>query len=397
MKTVGIICEYNPFHLGHAEHIERTREFLGPGACIVCVMSGNYVQRGDLAILNKHARAKMAVYCGADIVIELPTPYALLSAGGFARAGVYILDKLGACDFLSFGSESGNIGMLRDAASAIGSDEAERHIKDWLGKGLSYASAQQKAAEAIMGASAEIFKSPNNLLGIEYIKAIEECASEIRPMTVRRYSGGHDTDNGYSASVIRKKLLGGAVPLSMMPGEAVGVCMEEIVSGRGPVSIAHAEQAILSRLRVIDDYSRIPGVSEGLEHRFARYAKRECSVGAILEKVKTKRYAMSRLRRILITAALGITAEDSAGPPPYIRILAMNDKGMRLLKSLRKRTELPVIIKPASVLKLSKAAIRTFQTEAAATDFYSLACTKEEERAGGREWRQSPVVVTHGT
>ena len=394
---MGIICEYNPFHLGHAEHIERTREVLGGSVCIVCVMSGNYVQRGDFAVFDKHARAKMAVYCGADIVIELPAPYALLSAGGFARAGVYILDKLSVCDYISFGSESGNIGMLRDAASAIVSDEAQRHIRDWLGKGLPYAAAQQKAAEAIMGGGAEVFKSPNNILGIEYIKAIGEYSSQICPMTVRRCGGGHDSDNGYCASAIRKKLLGGAVPLALMPGQAAAVCMEEIVSGRGPVSTARAEQAILSRLRAIDDYSRIPGVSEGLEHRFARYAKTECSVAAILENVKTKRYAMSRLRRILMTAALGITAQDSAEPPPYIRILAMNDNGIRLLRSIRKRTELPVVIKPASVLKLGKAAIGTFHTEAAATDFYSLACPGEEERTGGREWRQSPVVVTHGS
>jgi len=396
MKTAGIICEYNPFHLGHAEHIERTREILGPGVCIVCVMSGNYVQRGDFAVFNKHARAKMAIYCGADIVIEIPAPYALLSAGGYAKAGVYLLDKLGVCDYISFGSESGNIGMLQYAASAIASDEAQRYIRDWMGKGLPYASAQQKAADVLLGAGAEIFKSPNNILGIEYIKATREYSSKICPMTVRRCSGEHDTDNGYAASAIRKKLLDGEVPLTMMPGQAASVCMEEIESGRGPVSITHAGQAILSRLRVFGDYSRISGVSEGLEHRFGRYAKSESSVAAILDKVKTKRYAMSRLRRILITAALGITAEDTADPPPYIRILAMNDKGIRLLKSVRKRTELPVIIKPASVLKLGKAAIRTFHTEAAATDFYSLAYTNEEERAGGREWRQSPVVVTHG-
>jgi len=396
MKTAGIICEYNPFHLGHAEHIERTREVLGPGACIVCVMSGNYVQRGDLAVFNKHARAKMAVSCGADIVIELPAPYALLSAGGFAKAGVYILDKLGVCDFISFGSESGNIGALRDAASAIVSDDAQRHIKDWLDKGLPYAAAQQKAADAVLGARASVFKSPNNILGIEYIKAIEGYNSKICPMTVRRCSGEHDTDNGYAASALRKKLLGGAVPTAMMPDRAARICIEEIESGRGPVSTAHVELAILSRLRVFGDYSRIPGVSEGLEFRFERYAKSECCVDAILEKVKTKRYAMSRLRRILITAALGITTQDSAVPPPYIRVLAMNDKGIRLLKSVKKRTELPVIIKPASVLKLSKAAIGTFNTEAAATDFYSLAYSKEEQRAGGREWRQSPVVLTHG-
>jgi len=241
MKTIGIICEYNPFHLGHAGHIERTREVLGGNVCIVCVMSGNYVQRGELAIFNKHARAKMAILSGADLVIELPTPYALLSAGGFAKAGVYILNKLGICDYLSFGSESGNIGLLREAARAIMSDEAQRHIRQWLGKGLSYASSQQKAADAILGARADVFRSPNNTLGIEYIKAIEEYNAAIRPMTVRRIGGEHDSDTGYSASGLRKTLLGGSVPLELMPGAAVAVSMEEIVLGRGPVSIKRAE------------------------------------------------------------------------------------------------------------------------------------------------------------
>jgi len=397
MKTAGIICEYNPYHLGHAEHIERTREALGGNVCIVCVMSGNFVQRGDFAVFNKHSRAKMAVYCGADIVIELPAPYALLSAGGYAKAGVFILDKLGACEYISFGSESGNIGTLRDAASAIVSDAAQRHIRDWLDKGLSYASAQQKAANAVLGACAEVFRSPNNLLGIEYVKAIEECDSALRPMTIKRCSGGHDATSGCSASALRKTFLSGGIPFALMPGEAVGVCMEEIVSGRGPVSTVHAEQAILSRLREIDDFSRIPGVSEGLEHRFMKYAKSGYSVAEILAKVKTKRYAMSRLRRILLTAALGITEEDTKNPPPYIKILAMNTRGTGLLKSIRNRTELPVIIKPASVHKLSKSAQRIFNLEAAATDFYSLAYAREEERGGGREWRQSPVVVTRGS
>jgi len=393
MKTAGIICEYNPYHLGHSWHIGQTRSVIGDDTAVVCVMSGNYVQRGDLAIFNKHARAKMAILNGADLVIEMPTPYALLSAGGFARAGVFILSKLGTCDYISFGSESGNICELRSAAHAIASDEAQRHIRYWLGRGSPYASALQNAAGAVLGTRAEVFKSPNNLLAIEYIKAIDECGIPIRPMTVRRAGGKHDADTGYSASSLRKALLKGSMPLSLMPGAAVAVCMEEIVSGRGPVSVKDVEQAILSRLRMIGDFSLIPDATEGLENRFMRFASEGASIDSILNRVKTKRYAMSRLRRMLMCAALGIKAEDTKSPPPYIRILAVNGKGMELLKSVNKKRSLPVITKPASAKKLSGAALRLFNLEAAATDLYALAYTKEEERTGGREWRQSPVII----
>ena len=218
MKTAGIICEYNPFHLGHAGHIASTRKALGDDSNIVCVMSGNYVQRGDFAVFNKHARAKMAVHSGADVVLELPVPYALSSAGGFAKAGVYLLDKLGVCDHVSFGSEAGNIEVLRDAASVIMSTQAQHLIKEWLGKGLSYASAQQKAADTLLVERADVYRSPNNALGIEYIKALLESGSSLCPMTVQRMGGEHDGDTGYSATALRKELLSGIVPLELMPG-----------------------------------------------------------------------------------------------------------------------------------------------------------------------------------
>ena len=393
MITTGIICEYNPFHLGHASHIEKTRQALGGETAIVCVMSGNYVQRGDFAVFNKHARAKMAVLSGADLVVELPVPYVLLSAEGFARAGVYILDKLGICDYISFGSESGNIGVLRDAASAIASEEAQRVTKEGLNSGMSYASARQKAADAVFGTRAGVFKSPNNLLGIEYIKAIDACGSSMHPLTVRRIGGEHDGDTGYSASVLRKALVYGSVPTELMPGAAAAVCMEELVSGRGPVSMKNCEMAILSRLRAINDFSTLQGVSEGLERRFKRYATVETSLDVILEKAKTKRYAMSRLRRMLVCAILGIRTEDTQKPPPYIRVLAMNGKGKKLLGSARKKTELPIITKPASVHRLSERAANVFRLEAASTDLYVLAYPDEGQRRGEQEWRQSPIVV----
>lgn len=394
MKTVGIICEYNPFHLGHAKHIEKTRNVIGGNVAVVCVMSGNYVQRGDVAIFNKHARAKMAVYNGADLIIELPTPYVLLSAEGFAKAGVHILDKLGICDFLSFGSESGNIDMLHDAAISIVSDKADMLTREWLGKGVSYALAQQKAADALMGERATVFKSPNNVLGIEYIKALKRLNSSIQPMTVQRAGGEHDSDTGFSASGIRKKLLHGGIPVELMPGAAVAACLEELVSGRGPVTVKNMELAILSRLRANKGYSELPGATEGLEQRFERCASTGTSIDSILAMVKTKRYPMSRIRRMLMCAVLGIKKEDTRMPPPYIRVLAMNKTGMKLLRAAEKKSELPIITKPAAVNKLCDSAIKLFNLEAAATDFYVLGYQQENERKGGQEWRQSPIVAS---
>ena len=401
MKTVGIICEYNPFHLGHFGQIEKTKQALcnsktddvNGDIAIVCIMSGNYVQRGDLAVLNKHARAKMAIYCGADLVIELPATYALQSAVGFAKAGVFILDRLGICDYLSFGSEAGDINQLCEAADAIRSESANTITREWLGKGVSYATAQQKAADVLLGAQSELFRSPNNVLGIEYIKAIKRYSSVMHPITVLRTGGDHDSDTGYSASALRKSFLQNTVPAQMMPKHAVAISLDELASGRGPVSMETAEIAILSRLRAIEDYSGVPGISEGLERRFKRFAVCEASINSILTKVKTKRYPMSRLRRILMCAVLGIKVENAESPPPYARVLAMNTKGMELLKKARKITKMPIITKPASVSKLCESAIKIFNLEASATDFYVLTYPNVNERSGGQEWRQSPAIV----
>ena len=393
MKTVGIICEYNPLHKGHQWHIEETRRIIGGEAAVICVMSGNFVQRGDFAIFNKHARAKMAICGGADLVIELPAAYTLQSAEGFARAGVYILDRLGICDYLSFGSEAGDIEVINDAALAISSEKAQLLTREWLEKGISYASAQQKAADAILGKRADVFSSPNNVLGIEYIKALKRYDSNIQPITVKRTGGDHDSDTGYSASALRKSFLSGSLPAALMPETALAISKEEIEAGRSPVSMKRAELAILFRLRSMKDFTDVPGISEGLESRFMRYAKRGSSVASILSGVKTKRYTMSRLRRMLVNASLGIRVDDTKDDPPYARVLAMNSTGKNLLAKARKKTKLPIITKPASVYGLNEAAVKLFELEAAATDLYVLAYQNEEERVGGQEWLRSPIVT----
>jgi len=392
IKTVGIICEYNPFHLGHAGHIEKTRQLLGGDVFVVCVMSGNFVQRGDFAIFNKHARAKMAIHGGADLVLELPVAYSLQSAERFAEAGVYILEKLGVCDYLSFGSESGDIEQLSNAATAITTENAQNAIKEWLEKGVSYATAQQKAADAIINESSNVFNTPNNVLGIEYIKAINKLESKLQPITVERTGGEHDSEEGYSGSSLRNSFINGIVPIERMTETTTVISNEELIAGRGPVSIKSAELAMLSRLRTRKDYLDVPGVSEGLESRIVKYASTEPSVDTILRKIKTKRYTMARLRRILMCAVLSVNTEHAKMHPPYARVLAANRKGATLLGKARKKTKLPILTKPASVYDLTNSAILTFELEAAATDFYALAYPNEEERIGGKEWRQSPII-----
>lgn len=438
MSIVGIVCEYNPFHSGHAYHIEETRRALGGDCTVICVMSGNFVQRGDFAVFRKHSRAEAAVRCGADLVVELPAPYALSSAEGFAGAAVSILDSFGICDNISFGSELGDIGALREAAEAIESEEAGVLIKKWAGTGLPYATARQKAADAVLGARSEVFMTPNNLLGVEYLKAISRLGSRLTPITVKRTGTAHDSDTGCSASALRKTLLeefgtqparvgkrvdvcgnaageyGGAAgeygganasahgiagrllsrfPLSCIPEQATETYLEELAAGRAPVSMKAGESAMLSRLRAAVDLSATPGAAEGLDRRFLRYSASEATIEAMLAKIKTKRYAMSRLRRMLFCACLGITKDDAEQPPPYIRVLAMNSAGMLLLKEARGKARLPVITKPSSARKLTGRSEAMFKIEAAATDFYALAYPEEKERTGGQEWRVSPVVV----
>ena len=394
MRVIGVICEYNPIHPGHVAHIEKTRTALGSDCKVLCVMSGNYVQRGDFAVFEKHARAEAAVVCGADLVVEMPTPYTLLSAEGFASAGVFILEKTGICDFISFGSESGDIAAIREAAKAIVSLKATEQLKAKLKEGMSYARAQQEAANVILGENADIMRSPNNLLGVEYMKALTEMDSKITPITIRRIGGAHDGTSGYSASALRRKLIFGEKIWADVPSAAARVYMNEIAEGRGPISMALYEQAMMSRLRAAGDFSHLPGISEGIDRRMLRYVKSEPTILKMMECIKTKRYAMSRIRRMIMCACLGITALDTCGPPSYIRVLAMNSAGKELLREMRVKAELPIITKPASVKKIKGSAAAMFQKESYATDFYALAYQNENCRQGGQEWLMGPRVVT---
>jgi predicted nucleotidyltransferase len=395
MKTAGIICEYNPIHHGHVRHIEKTRALVGDDCAVVCVMSGNFVQRGDIAVFGKHARAASAVLCGADLVLELPLPYVLSSAEGFARGGVRLLDALGVVTHLSFGSEAGETESLGAVADCLMTDKLSRFVGEELEMGVSYAQARHRAAARLLGKKADVLATPNNILGVEYLKALREIGTSMEPLTVKRLGAAHDSHGAESASNLRRMLKAGEAPWPYMPEAAAAPLKAECDARRGPVFMENVETAMLSRLRMLPDeaFACLPDASEGLELRLMRYCRTMPTVASVLEGAKTKRYALSRLRRMLLCAALGMTADDARTPPPYVRVLAMNKRGMAVLREIKVKSALPVITKPAEAKALAGPARAIFQKEAAATDFYALSYPAPKNRSGGAEWTISPRVL----
>jgi predicted nucleotidyltransferase len=278
-------------------------------------MSGNFVQRGDVAVFSKHVRAQAAVSCGADLVIELPLPVALSSAEGFALGGVRLLDALGVVTHLSFGSEAGEADCLREAADCLVGNEAPALIRQELKSGKSYAAARYIAARRLLGPAADVLKSPNNILGVAYLQALCAASSPMLPVTIPRRGAAHDSDGPESASHLRQLLRDGLEPWRLMPEPAAVIYREEIARGRGPVFIDALDTAVLSRLRMLpnDAWRSLPDASEGLEDRLMRFARTQPTLGKVLASAKTKRYALSRLRRMALTAALGIEAGTRAG------------------------------------------------------------------------------------
>lgn len=394
MKLIGIIGEYNPFHNGHQLHITESKNRLSEKSATVCVMSGDYVQRGEPAIFSKHARAEAAVRSGADLVLELPLPWALSSAEGFARGAVGIIGALGCIDYLSFGSESGDLQTLTSLATAIMDPALDGQIRDELECGVSYAAARQRALARQIGSMANHLETPNNILAVEYLKALFSQRLRVEPMTITRMGAAHDEVGG-SASDIRNLIRTGGRFKHFMTKEAYEVLKREKEQGRGPVFPETLETALISRYRMLseDDYARLPDAAEGLGNRLYAAAKEETTIDGILSAAKTKRYALSRIRRMYMCAALGIQAGDSEGIPPYTRVLAANKDGRDALKAISEKSSIPVITKPAEIKELSKECRRLFELESNAHDLYSLGYAAREERRGMAEWRISPFMV----
>ena len=332
MKAVGIICEYNPMHLGHKKQIDEIRRICGEDAAVVCLMSGNFVQRGAPAIIDKTLRAKAAIQCGADLVLELPVEYALSSAEGFAAGGVNILGKF--CDALCFGAETADKSQLLNAAGALLSEEFKPLLKAELDTGKSFPAARQ-AALSRMDLDASILETPNNILAVEYCKAILSQNSPMEPLPIHRGGSYHevlpDSENP-SATAVRNLLLRGQDWKSCIPEAACNLF------AAAPLHTLEAgERAILSKLRTMtdDQFESLPYGSEGLWRKFMHACREEATLEDIIASTKSKRYTRTRIDRMIMCAFLGLMQEDLCAPVPYTRVLALTDQGRTVLKQAR--------------------------------------------------------------
>ena len=338
MQTVGIICEYNPLHRGHEKQLRLVRQLGGEG--IVCLMSGNFVQRGAPAIIDKSLRAAAAMECGADLVLELPLTAALSSAEGFAREGVRLLG--GFCDALCFGAETADSGLLLSAAETLLSDDFSPALRQQLDKGLSFPVARSHAL-AQLGMDPSILDTPNNILGVEYCKAILASGCGMKPMVIHRGGDYHATDadpDNPSATAIRQRMICEESWESLVP-EAV----RSIFRGASVHTLAAGERAVLARLRTMrdEDFEALPYGSEGLWRKLMHLSRTLTDLEQIATGVKSKRYTRTRIDRMILCAFLGLTGEMVASPAPYARVLAFNDTGREILKQARQTGSYPNI------------------------------------------------------
>lgn len=386
MKIAGIIAEYNPFHNGHAYHIERTRA--EKGGCeathIVAVMSGNFVQRGEPALLPKADRVRMALAGGVDLVLELPLPWALSSAEAFARGGVAILNALGCVDTLSFGSECGDVAALEKIVDVMQSDRFPALLRYHLEGGIAFPEAQSRAvAEIGSDKLAALLARPNNTLGVEYIKAIRALAPAMQPFTVPRMGAEHDDmapiGDTASASFLRTVILSGKMlnAAPYMPRTAYRLLSEAAAAGQCPADAKRLERGVLAALRQMsaDQLAACPGISEGLQNRVKEAVATAATLDELEQAIKTRRYPLTRIRRMLWSAFLGVPADLAAETPPYARVLGYNDRGREILNRAREASA-PLLGRASQAEKLTGTARQVWELESRAADLYALTLPK---------------------
>lgn len=388
MPTGAVICEYNPFHNGHAWQLKYMRQQLGCDA-IVCIMSGNFVQRGEPAVLDKWTRARFALQYGADLVLELPTPYALCSGEGFARHSVALLHRTGVVDLLCFGSECGDTTALMDTAAFLLQPEILTEIRAEMKSGAGFAAVRQRVVQRHHPALGQLLGQPNDILGIEYCKALLTEDSSIQPVALLRRGAGHHsgeaTGHFASGSYLRQHYWQKQAS-HLMPPEEV-----HLLRQASPLpSSAALEQALLYRLRTCTaaELAEIYDITEGLEHRILSSAAQSLHFQQLLAGLRTRRYPDARLRRVLLCALLGIKKQWSQKPAYYLRVLGCNPRGMKLLAQMRNRAACSVLTKPAHYRRLPQRERELFELECRCTSVYSLAAHKLLD-----ECTMNPVIL----
>ncbi len=374
MKTVGIIAEFNPFHNGHKLIIEKAKQ---ENNRIVCVIGDDFTQRGDVAIISKYARAEAALRCGADLCVLMPTPWSMSCAANFALGGVSILKELGTTA-IAFGSECADIDKIKRVSAAAHSDNLLAPMENELKKGTTFAKARQIALEQIIGKDAEILANPNDTLATEYIYAAEKLDFHPEFISIKREGCSHDSasleGDIVSASAIRSAVESEKIAdvLSHMPKAAYDILLREYNDDKC-ASIKNIDTAILAALRQLtaDDLKNTPEVSEGLENKIVASIAQASSISQVIELSKSKRYTMARIRRILLSAFLGIDMSFFDKPVPYVKVLGFNKTGEEIIR--KAKPTVPLINRSRDYLLLEGDAKKCFELQNKAANLYALA------------------------
>lgn len=367
MAITGIIAEFNPLHNGHKCLIDEAK---AGGNTVAAVISGNFVQRGECAAAEKGIRTKCALLCGVDIVAELPVMWSMSTAGNFALGGVWQLYTLG-CDEIIFGSECGDIDKLAHTADILCSDEFFALLTQNVNGALTFASAREEAAKAL-GADILVLKSPNDNLGVEYIIAARKLNLPVKFRCIKREGAAHDSrvvsGDFVSSSYIREELTKGNVAFAekFMP-----VCLHGVLNEKDVADTKKLETAVLSVLRTktAEDFANLPDISEGLDNRLLFAVRTAVSLEDLYMRLKSKRYTLSRVRRLVLSAFLGFDSEFFMKTPPYVRLLGASDKGIAALKGA---ALYDILTKPSQIKALGSDAEKVFGAECRATDIFSL-------------------------
>jgi len=389
MSTTGIIVEFNPFHNGHKSHIVETQKLTG---CknIIAVMSGNFVQRGEPAICNKWHRTKMALQNGVDVVIEIPVPYVISGADYFARASVQLLEATGVVDALSFGSESGNLAEIKQAAEILFNEPAsyKETLQNGLSEGLSFAAARGTALKVCMPhATEELFTKPNNCLAMEYVKALSQFNSTMEVLTTHRAAGGP------SATAARRQLIKRENVSAFAPKN-----VQDILDGIETFATLDDFSDIL-KYQLYTNEKGVAALEEGLGNRLRKMCGEYIRITDLLDAAKTKRYTYTRLQRAALGLILGVSTGDmaeydNAGGAQYIRILGFRRDAAALIGEITKKASLPVITTGRDIDRILNSGglpAKMLKTELTAGDIYRIASEESGEVSSERRYG---VMVT---
>lgn len=398
-RVLGIIAEYNPFHNGHMYHLQKAKEQSGAQYCI-CVMSGNFVQRGNTSIVNKWKKAEMALLNGVDLVIELPTIYSVASAEGFSLGAIKLLNNLKIVDAISFGTETSDFAALNNISSIVNEEPMKYKsiLNSELKKGLSFPKARENALMLYLNDNKRydnILNTPNNILAIEYLKALKKIKSTIQPIPVKRekvyYNDNVIVDEFASATAIRKLLKNEEFSeiRKVVPKSTYQILKKETELGNVVLDLSRYEKEIIYNLRrmTVSEIAELPDVNEGLEHSLKNAANYSNDITNLINIVKTKRYTVTRIQRILICALLEITKRDvgmAKKTEPYIRVLGFNEKGKELISRINKQNPKATVITSVKKFqdknnnnKNSKIYKRLLDIDIFSTNVYTMACKSE--------------------